>query len=451
MNRVLGLVRRVVPLRGGVAATVQTLAVNILILGLNFGTGIITARALGPDGRGAQAAMQMWPQIFAIALTLGLPTALLYNLRRYPEKGAQLFSAALLMGAGMGIFATLIGLVFIPRWLVEYSPEVVRFAQWLMLSSPLILLATAFQSALQARGEFTIFNATRYLQPLFTLLILVSLDLTQHLTPFSAALAYIVPYVPLFLWTTLHLWRAYRPKLGDIREPLHLLTSYGVRSYGVDLLGQLVAGRLDRVLVVSLLNPTAMGLYIVAVSLARMLDVTPAAVAQVVLPKAAGRPDEEVVDLIGRGFRVSITISVVAASILILLGPFALKVVYGREFLDAVPVFRILLAEVVLAGATWILAQAFMASNRPGIISIMQGIGVGLTIPLLLVLVPRYGLIGAGLALLISTMIRFIFAIANFPITLKVRPPGLWPRWSDFTWMIQPRRSDPETDKETED
>ena len=91
MARVLAGIRRAVPLRGGVAATVQTVMVNVLVLGLNFGTGVITARALGPDGRGVKAAMQMWPRIMAIGLTLGLPTALLYNLRRYPERGPRLF------------------------------------------------------------------------------------------------------------------------------------------------------------------------------------------------------------------------------------------------------------------------------------------------------------------------------------------------------------------------
>ena len=444
MSRILSRLRRALPFSSGVAATIQTLAVNILILGVNFGTGIITARALGPDGRGAQAAMQMWPQIFAIALTLGLHTALLYNLRRYPEKGSQLFSAALIMGTGMGLLATLAGVAFIPLWLTEYSPEVVRFAQWLMLGSPLILLINALYGVLRARDEFTAFNTIRCLLPLSTLLILVSLWVFYRLTPFYAAAAYIVPWAPLLLWMVYHLWRTYHPTLRDVRESFRLLTSYGIRSYGVDLLGQLVAGRLDRILVVGLLNPTAMGLYVVAVSLARTLDAFPAAVAQVVLPRSASRPVEEVVALTGRGLRVSTTLAVVAALVLAGLGPLALKTIYGQEFSSAVPVLRILLVEVVLSGATWVLAQAFMASDRPGITSIMQGIGVGLTVPLLIVLVPRYGLVGAGLALLTSTVVRFVFAIANFPISLKVRPPRMWPRWSDFTSIIRRRGDDRE-------
>lgn len=447
MGRVLIGLRRALPLSRGVAATFQTLVVNILILGLNFGTGVITARALGPDGRGAQAAMQMWPQILAIALTLGLPTALLYHLRRSPEKGSQLFSAALLLGTGLGLIATLVGVVLIPLWLTDYSLEVVHSAQWLMIFAPLLLLMAAFSHVLRAREEFAAFNTARVLPPMLTLLTLISLVLTDRLTPLSAALAYLLPRAPIVFWLAFRLWRTYRPTMRGIRTSFRSLTSYGIRSYGVDLLGGLVAGQLDRVLVVGLLEPAAMGLYVVAISLARTLDVFAAAVAQVILPKTANRPVEEVVSVIGRGVRVSISLALLAALILAVLGPWAIASIYGQAFVEAVPVFRLLLAEVVIGGATWVLAQAFMASDKPGIISITQSVGVGLTIPLLLLLVPAYGLVGAGLAMLISTTTRFVFVMVNFPISLGVRPPRLRPRLSDFTSIVLRRGNDREPEE----
>jgi O-antigen/teichoic acid export membrane protein len=272
---------------------------------------------------------------------------------------------------------------------------------------------------------------------MLTLLILALLALLDRLTPFNATLAYMLPNVPVLLWLTVRLWRTYRPTLRGLRDPFRSLTSYGFRSYGADILGQLAAGQIDRVLVVGFLNPAAMGLYVVAYGLSRTLDVFPVSLAQVVLPKAAGRPVEEVVALIGRGVRVSTTVAILAASLLAILGPWALQVVYGQEFLQAVHVFRLLLAEAVLSGATLVLAQAFMASNRPGITSIMQGVGLSLNLPLLAVLVPRYGLVGAGLAVLISTTVRFVFAVVNYPIVLRVRPPGLRLRWSDFTSIVR--------------
>jgi O-antigen/teichoic acid export membrane protein len=415
----------VVTLRGGVAAIAQTLLANVFILGINFGTGVITARLLGPHGRGEQAAIILWPQVFALATTLGLPSALLYNLRRHPERASQLFSVALLIGTPMGGIATVAGVLFIPRWLTQYSPEVVHFAQWAMFTAPLVLLSLTFNFVLQAREEFALFNAVRYLNPLATLLALVSLALIHDLTPFNAALAYLAPTVPIFLWMLIRLWRLYRPTWRGLGWAAKRLTSYGVRSYGVDLVGQLSL-YLDRAFVVGMLTPASMGLYTVALSLAQMLNVFPNAAVSVLFPKASGRSVEEAASLAGRAARGSLTMTALAAVGLGILSPWALSMVYGREFLDAIHVFRLLLFVMVLRSVTYVLAQTFMAVGRPGLVTIPQIAGLALSVPLLLVLVPRYGLEGVGLALLISATVRFVIVLASFPLILKLRVPRLF-------------------------
>lgn len=426
-------------LHAGAAATVRTLLVNFLILGLNVGTGIITARALGPGGRGEQAAMVLWPQFLAYSLTLGLPTALLYNLKRHPDERSQLFSVALILGTAMGTFATLVGLTIIPLWLDQYSPEVVRFAQLIMPLSPVLLLMLLFTFVLQAREEFRLYNVVRYLHPLMTLLVLLLLAVLGLLTPFNATLAYVLPPIPLFLWMSIRLWRLYRPVWRDLRAAYERTISYGLRSYAVELLGP-TTSQLDRVLVVGLLDPALTGLYVVALSLSRVLNAFQTAVVAVLFPRATGRPVEEVVELSGRAARVSAVATALSAAGIMLLGPWVLGLVYGREFLDAVPVFRLLLAEVALGGTTWVLAQAYMVLDRPGIVSTMQAVGATLSVVLMLFLIPRYGLEGAGMALLISTAARLVFVFASFPLVLGVRPPSLRPRLDDFVGML--RRAD---------
>jgi O-antigen/teichoic acid export membrane protein len=406
------------------AAVAQTLFANVFILGINFGTGVITARLLGPLGRGEQAAIILWPQALALTTTLGLPSALLYNLRRHPERASQLFSAALLMGTLMGVIATVAGVLFIPRWLTQYSPEVVHFAQWAMFIAPLMLLSVIFNFVLQAREEFTIYNAVRYLNPLATLLVLIVLALIYDLTPFNAALAYLLPTVPIFLWMLVRLWRLYRPTWRGLGWATKRLTSYGVRSYGVDLLGQL-STYLDRAFVVVLLTPASMGLYTVALSLAQMLNVFSNATVSVLFPKASGRSVEEAASLAGRAARGSVTMTALAAGGLGILSPWALSMVYGREFLDAIHVFKLLLFVMVLRSVTYVLVQTFMAVGRPELVTVLQIAGLALSVPLLLVLVPRYGLEGVGAALLISAAVRFVAVLASFPLILKVRVPRL--------------------------
>jgi O-antigen/teichoic acid export membrane protein len=427
--------KRAATSRGGMAATAQTVLANVLILGVNVGTGIITARLLGPTGRGEQTAMSIWPMILASSLTLGVPSALVYNLKRYPEGASRLFSGALLMGTLLGGVATAVGVLLIPGWLAEYSAEVVSFAQLLMFSAPLMTLTLVFTSALLAREEFTTFNALRYLNPLLTLLTLVLLALTYHLTPFNSTLAYIWPTFPLFLWMLIRLWRLYRPTWPGLGWAVKHLTHYGVRSYGAELLAYL-SPNIDRILVVGLVAPAALGLFVVGSSLAQMLNVFQVAVSSVAFPKASGRSLQEVMSLTERATKGSLAMTVLAAIGLTLLGPWVMSLLYGQEFLDAVPVFRLLLVAVVLNGTDQVLCLALMAVGRPGTVTLVQSSGLALSVPLLLVLVPLYGIEGAGLAMLISAAIRFVLVFVSFPLVLKTRPPRLWPTSTDLALII---------------
>ena len=64
---------------------------------VNAVTGIVTARALQPVGRGELAAMVLWPMLFAGLTTCGLPTALVYFMRRDPRRAGAFVGWALLL------------------------------------------------------------------------------------------------------------------------------------------------------------------------------------------------------------------------------------------------------------------------------------------------------------------------------------------------------------------
>lgn len=410
--------------RSGFAATIQTFIVKVLILAINLGTGVITARLLGAEGRGELAAMLLWPQFLAYTLTLGLPKSILYNLKKFPEQKSKLFAAGILMSIGLGLIATLIGIVFLPIWLSQYSDLAVRQAQWLMLTSPIAMLGIFFLAVFDSEENFTSANQLRYWLPFSSLMMIGLLVLTQLATPFSVALAYVLPNVPLTLWMLARLWRRYRPAWTSLGKSVRQLFDYGIQCYGIDLIMTL-STQIAQAFVVSLLAPAAMGLYVVALSMARMLTVFEDSIVSVLLPKATARSQTEVIALTGRSARITGLLTAIAASCALGVGPLALKILYGAEFLAAVPLFQVLLLDVVVYCITSVLLQSFMALGKPGIVTVLQGIGLGCTVPLMLTLVPKYQILGAGLALLISTFIRLILTLMSFPWFLKVKPPRL--------------------------
>ena len=69
--------------QGTVPAFLQTVASQLLVLVVNILTGVITARALGADGRGIFAAITFWPYFLGNLFSLGLPNALVVHFRSF--------------------------------------------------------------------------------------------------------------------------------------------------------------------------------------------------------------------------------------------------------------------------------------------------------------------------------------------------------------------------------
>jgi O-antigen/teichoic acid export membrane protein len=417
-------------------AVLQSVAIKILIIGVNVVTGIITARALRPEGRGELAAMILWPVFLASVLSLGIPSALTFQLRRNPGKQSQLMGAALLLAILAGAAAALLGALFMRAWIPQYPARVILFARLSLLSAPIGALLAVGRAGLESRGDFTASNKILIWSPAFTLFCLVALLAAHAMTPFTASLAYVPVGIAPLMWMAFRLRRIFRPSLQSFRQSAMELFSYGIRSYGIDLCGTMSL-YVDQALVVRLLAPDQMGTYVVALSLSRMLNLFHTSVVMVLFPKAVSRLPREVAAMTSRAMRMSTILSALAGIGIAALGPSALSLLYGKDFRGAGVTLRILVLEVVLGGAAQVLSQAFMALGRPGVITGLQVTGLALTIPMMLVLVPRFGIVGAGAAMLGSTVARLAFVVASFPLFLKMRVPKLLPQLEDLHFAVR--------------
>lgn len=413
------------------AAVEQSVWARVLIIAINASTGILSARALRPQGRGELAAMILWPVFLGSALTLGVPSALTFQMRQHRERERQLVGAGLLFALLTSCLAMLIGAIFLPLWLRQYSPETVFYARLFLLSAPLTSFILVGRAALESDGNFTASNTLLLGSPALTLVWLVVLWLMHSMTPVRAAFAYVPAGVLPVGWMLHLLWRRFSPSLHHLRTSTGMLFSYGVRSYGIDLCGTL-ALYVDQALVVRILSPAAMGTYVVALSLSRMLNAFHAAVVVVLFPKAVGQEPASVREMTGRAARLSTVLTTAAGAIIVLIGPQALTLLYGREYRGALAVLDVLIVEVILSGATLVLSQAFMALGRPGIITVLQVFGLLFSVPLIMVLAARFGILGAGIALLIATTARLLFVLLSFPVFLKLPVPAVLPGLSDI-------------------
>lgn len=389
----------------GIRAIVGTSGASTMIMGLNILTGMLTAHLLAPVGRGELAAVTMWPQFLGFLLALGLPTSLVYHIQGGRHDAPSLMTAAILGSAVMGALGAGIGAVLLPYALTAYAPHTVRLAQLCMLFTPFGLFVNVLSSAFLRVETIARYNYLRLATPVFTLIALVLLALAGMLTVERAALAYLLPTLPIAVWAM----RKVRETIGYAQR-VHWQTGrdlllYGLRYYGAEVAGTLSA-QLDRVLVVWMLTPTAMGLYVVALSVSRVVQQIPMSIATVLLPQAAASTPAEAVRMTLRAAGIAGILSIVATVPMMVFASTILSVFFGADFVGATDAFVILTVEAALGGTMGVLMQVFLAVGRPAKASLYQMIGLATVIPLLLLLGPRYGIVGISVAILISTFTR---------------------------------------------
>jgi O-antigen/teichoic acid export membrane protein len=408
----------------------QSIAVRFGAVFLNALTGIVTARTLNPTGRGELAALVLWPVLFAGLTTLGLPSALVYHLRSTPRRTASLVGAGLLLAVATGAIGTLIGWFLVPLWLGQHAEHITTAAQYCLLFTVVTSLSLAGRAVWEARGRFDLSNRSQLVAPLVILAALIPQAWLGVLTPRTAAFTYVLAGLPVLAWILVSLVRTCHPTWRGAGEAWQSLTHYGVRSYGVDLCGML-AVYVDQALVVGLLDPAAMGVYVVALSLSRVINAVHASVAMVAFPRAVGLETDNLTRSIARSARLGALVTGVLGIGVVVVGPTLVRWVYGEAYGSAGYLLPLLVCEVVLTGIVQVLLQGFMAAGRPGIATLVQIGGLGLSIPPFLVLVPAFGAMGAAAALLASTSIRLVLALACYRLFLGVATPRVWVGWRD--------------------
>lgn len=410
-------IKRFLSAKSGTVAIIQTAFANLAVQVVNLLCGIMTARSLGPDGRGLLAGIIMWPQFLAYGMTIGIPIASVYWLKRRPDLAAELAGTGLLLSVGFGLLAALVGVAVIPYSLRTYPAPAIHLAQLWILVTPLELIAVTLIGQAQAADSFSSYNFFRFLSPFSVLVILAIEKALGRLTYSTAAFAYLLGGVPAMLWIAHWAWRYFRPTLHSAVATSRLLLGYGVRAWGADLLGT-VATQVDRILVVGLLAPEFMGLYVIAQSAAGALAFIPSAVAPITMPRSTNLDTDDIITLTGRAARATLCLMLFASLPLFFFGDFLLNLVYGSRFTGAEAVLPFLVVEAIAGGLTSVLAQAFLATGFPGTVSFLQGCGLITSIPLLYWMIPIYGLRGAGCALMLSTLCRLMLVLLNFPYKL---------------------------------
>ena len=417
--------------QGRAMALVQTMLAQGGLMALNFATGVLTARLLGPDGRGAFAAIGLWLMIPSLLASAGMQTALIFEGGKAPDRRLPATAAALLLTTLLFVPLALACLPLI-HWLLRAWPmHVVTAAEAAMLLSVVNVWVVIARSHLLAGRAYGHFNAFVVSFTLLYLLALLALAVLHQLTPTTAIAAQIATTAAMLAAWLPELARGWRGlRLRHVAEMIRPLASYARRAAIADVVSAL-SSQLDAMVLVALIAPRELGLYVAAFAFAKLLSVIQAALSSILLADLAGRPPPEVTAFLDRSFRLLLWFLVVGCVGLLAVDRLLLTTVYGADFAEAAPVFRFLLVDAALSCLGSLLSQALLALDAPASTSRAQGIAFGVTTVSMLVLAPLFGAMGAAGARAFGSGVRLALLFGALP-DAGLAAPGFYLRRSDL-------------------
>lgn len=374
-------------------------------------TSLLTAWALGPEGRGDLAVVVLWPNVVALLVGMGLPQAHRYYQARQPELLSRLFSNALLFAAVMGAFAYGAAELIVPRLVGIRSPQVMWLVGIYLLNIPLALLYDLMVGFLEGAREFRYAALARVIFFGIQSVLYVTLWLTNHLTVKNAAVTMIAAQIVNTLTALIGVIYVLRPRWQPNWAAWWMALNYGIR-YHPGVVTAFTTLRLDQLMLGGMASSIEIGLYFIAVRLSEITTVLASSVADVLMPEvAASKQVEESVQLLTRSLRQTIYVYLLVLIPLLLGAPVILRIAYGPDFLAATGTLRLLLIASLIWSAGAIVISGLNGLGYPGLSTLARLASAIVTVFALLYWLPKYGIVGAAFSSLLGYGVMLVVAL----------------------------------------
>lgn len=391
-----------------------TFGTRLITLVFGLATGIITARALGPENRGVFGLVAMFPSSLVTLTKFGQGISAVYFIRREKEDASAVASNLVLIA-----LLTSVGLALITLGLHRVLLDSILrgVPLWALLTVlpllPTLLLESHLYGVLQATDRFRVYNTRLLAESIFTLTGM-SLALLVFRLGLPGALGVAVAVrlcMTLWVVTTIHrgsplTWRFDRALFGRMWR-------YGLKSHAHTIAAHFHF-KADIYLVAYFLVPAEVAFYSIAARLAEHLLWFPQAVGMALFPRLAGSGPAEAHRMTAAAIRQTLVLSVVPAVLLAGFGRFLITLWYGTDYAPAAAPLRWVCLGIVMMSLYVLLSRNFTSRNRQGINIFSAYLALCGNLMLNLFLIPRYGIVGAAMATACSYSVATLLLLGLF-------------------------------------
>jgi len=402
-----------------------TLITQMACLCLTVITTAVIARWLGPEGKGIIELALLLPGMLSLFLSGGIGMANVYfagtrrlDVPTLTENSAKFAIVSTILGV------LIVGILVASGWLFVLVPGI---SIWLILLAmgglPFRVLSGYLSGILLGLQRIITVNLINLVQGMLTLVftILLVIGLRVGLSgPILSSLGAGMAGLIILIIILRRAGGVFRPHRNP--SATHSILSFGLKGHIGNVL-QFFNYRLDMFFVNYFLGSASVGIYGVSVAFAEILWYFPHAIGFVIFPKATATKPEVMRAFTPKVFWIALGVTVLGAIGLVVLGKSLIRLIYSMNFVGAYLPMLVLLPGVVLLGGAKVLTNEIAGWGYPQYNSFNSGVALILTVILDLILIPRFGILGAALASSICYTVIF-FASVGFYVIASRRITG---------------------------
>ncbi|MCE7898088.1 hypothetical protein DYH11_02660 [Candidatus Microgenomates bacterium CPR3] len=377
---------------------------------------IIFSRVLGPEQFGIFSVlfstMLILSRIGDMGINIAISRAIAQNhgkpnlVRSYSQNGAYLKAIIMSVVVVFGLISS----SYLTSTLLNLSSNYTPLVRLVIVLSTSVVIYEYINSLLQARQHFGLSVATNTIQSLLKLaLALVSLVVTVNLQVIT--LSYMLfpllgATVGLTVISLRELLPRYNPKITKSIINVARWTS-------LSILAGALAENIDVLIVQNYLTTHETGLYAAATRIATVASLIGWSLGTVLNMRVAQYKDKKNLDqYLKKGFMLATAALILTLAIILITTPLV-NLTIGTSYLAVVPTLNILLISTALLTATTPFVALFYVFDYPRYFAISGFLTALTLIAADLILIPVFGLVGAGWARVITRTVVIIYTLTT--------------------------------------
>lgn len=396
---------------------------------MGFLINAITARSFGAEGRGILSSVMLIVTLTASISQCGLGQSYIYCHRTH-KSWNSLVNLKL-----SAIFVIVVALILSFLSSSFFDPQVQYLCNIAIVFSGVYSLFLFLNIASQVDSGLSIYNLGRFLYPALSLLVIVILFTINHLTVQYVLILQAVALIVVVSISYIGISRKINNVTADViikqerNFTRHL--RLGITYHSTTMIG-LISTNIDKIYFFMNGSVKDFGIYTIAFSTSRLLGSVQEVISTTLFSKFAGEKDEHMGSVINFSFRISFIPLLMVAALFSIINERFVLLVFGQEFIESALPLTILMFESIIGGASWILAQQFNASGKPGMVLLRQITAVVPVCILLLVINADNLAIKLSLLLLLGAILRLTITIVMIKKVFNATDLRVYPDVADI-------------------